>query len=123
MLLVGAGLLARSLYLVLRVDTGLRPDQLVVMEVAAPQASYGKPEQALQLTHRIVERIGGLPGVSSVGVTSMLPISGWGNTTWFRVLGRPWHGEHDEVPEREVGATYLPDDWGHPGTRPVLHWR
>ena len=77
------------------------------MEVAAPQASYGKPEQALQLTRRIVERIGGLPGVSSVGVTSMLPISGWGNTTWFRVLGRPWHGEHDEVPEREVGATYL----------------
>ena len=107
-LLVGAGLLARSLYLVLRVDTGLRPDQLVVLQVAAPAQSYGKPEQATQLTREIAGRIGGLPGVSSVGVTSMLPISGWGNTTWFRVLGRPWHGEHNEVPEREVGPSYFP---------------
>ena len=45
--------------------------------------------------------------MSSVGVTSDLPISGWGNTTWFRVLGRPWHGEHNEVPERDVSAAYF----------------
>jgi macrolide transport system ATP-binding/permease protein len=106
-LLVGAGLLARSLYLVLRVDTGLRPDHLVVLQVAAPAQSYGKPEQALRLSRNVAGRVGGLPGVSSVGVTSMLPLSGWGNTTWFRVLGRPWHGEHNEVPEREVSATYF----------------
>ena len=36
-----AGLLARSLYLVLRVDPGLRPDHLVVLQVAAPAESYG----------------------------------------------------------------------------------
>ncbi len=106
-LLVGAGLLARSLYLVLRVDPGLRPDHLVVLQVAAPAESYGKPEQGIQITRRVIERIGGLPGVSSVGVTSTLPISGWGNTTWFRVLGRPWHGEHNEVPERDVGPSYF----------------
>ena len=106
-LLVGAGLLGRSLYEVLHVDPGLRPDQLVVLEVAAPKASYGKPEQALQLTREVVTRVGGLPGVSSVGFTSSLPIEGWGNTTWFRVLGRPWHGEHEEVPERDVGASYF----------------
>jgi macrolide transport system ATP-binding/permease protein len=106
-LLVGAGLLGRSLYLVLQVDTGLRADQLVVLQVVAPNEAYGKPEQSVRLVREIVERLGALPGVSSVGVTSMLPISGWGNTTWFRVLGRPWHGEHDEVPEREVSASYF----------------
>ena len=100
-LLVGAGLLGRSLYEVLHVDPGLRPDQLVVLEVAAPKASYGKPEQALQLTREVVTRVGGLPGVSSVGFTSSLPIEGWGNTTWFRVLGRPWHGE---AAHRAVGV-------------------
>ena len=106
-LLAGAGLLGRSLYEVLHVDPGLRPDQLVVLEVAAPKASYGKPEQALQLTREVVTRVGGLPGVSSVGFTSSLPIEGWGNTTWFRVLGRPWHGEHEEVPERDFSAWYF----------------
>jgi macrolide transport system ATP-binding/permease protein len=106
-LLVGAALLGRSLYQFLQVDPGLRPDQLVVLEVASPIAGYGKPEQALQLSRQIAERIGGLPGVTSVGLTSTLPIAGWGNTTWFRVLGRPWHGEHEEVPERDVSASYF----------------
>ncbi len=106
-LLVGAGLLGRSLYQLLQVDPGLRPERLAVLEVAAPAASYAKPEQALALTRLVTERIGGLPGVTSVGVTTDLPIAGWGNTTWFRVLGRPWHGEHNEVPERDVSATYF----------------
>ena len=106
-LLVGAGLLGRSLYKMLQVAPGLRPDHLVVLQVAAPAAAYGKPEQALLLTRQITERIGGLPGVTSVGHTSSLPIAGWGNTTWFRVLGRPWHGEHEEVPERDVSASYF----------------
>ena len=122
-LLVGAGLLGRSLYEVLHVDPGLRPDQLVVLEVAAPKASYGKPEQALQLTREVVTRVGGLPGVSSVGFTSSLPIEGWGNTTWFRVLGRPWHGEHEEVPERDVSACVLPHAGSDAHPRPVLHGR
>jgi predicted permease len=107
-LLVGAGLLGRSLYRLLQVDPGLRPERLAVLEVAAPAASYGKPEQALALTRLVSERIGGLPGVTAVGVSSDLPITGWGNTTWFRVIGRPWHGEHNEVPERDVSAEYFP---------------
>jgi len=106
-LLVGAGLLGRSLHRLLQVDPGLRPERLAVLEVAAPAAAYGKPEQALALTRLVSERIGGLPGVTAVGVTSDLPIAGWGNTTWFRVMGRPWHGEHNEVPERDVSAEYF----------------
>jgi ABC-type antimicrobial peptide transport system permease subunit len=34
-------------------------------------------------------------------------LSGNGNTTWFRVLGRPWHGEHNEAPERDVSTGYF----------------
>jgi len=34
-------------------------------------------------------------------------MDGNGNTTWFRVLGRPWHGEHNDVPERNVSAGYF----------------
>jgi macrolide transport system ATP-binding/permease protein len=34
-------------------------------------------------------------------------MDGNGNTTWFRVLGRPWHGEHCESPERDVSSAYF----------------
>jgi macrolide transport system ATP-binding/permease protein len=107
-LLVGAGLLGKSLYRLLRVDIGLQPDHLVTMEVAAPRATYGKDAEAVALARQIVSRMESLPGVKSAGIsTNGLPLSGNGNTTWFRVLGRPWHGEHNEAPERDVSTGYF----------------
>ncbi len=107
MLLVGAGLLGKSLYKLLHVDIGLEPDHLVTFQVAAPRATYGKDAQAIALEREIVNRIGGLPGVLSVGVSNDLPVTNDGNTMWFRVLGRPWHGEHNEAPQRTVSADYF----------------
>jgi macrolide transport system ATP-binding/permease protein len=106
-LLVGAGLLGKSLYRLLRVDIGFQPDHLVTLQVAAPRSGYTKDEQAIALERQIVNRIESLPGVKSVGLASQLPIVHWGNTTWFRVLGRPWHGEHNQAPEREVSTGYF----------------
>ena len=40
-------------------------------------------------------------------VANGVPLTGNGNTTWFRVLGRPWHGEHNETPERDVSPGYF----------------
>jgi predicted permease len=77
------------------------------MEIAAPRSRYVKDEEAIAFQRQIVSRIGSLPGVLSVGVTTNIPVSGNGFTTWFRVLGRPWHGEHNEVPERDVSADYF----------------
>ena len=105
--MVGAGLLGKSLYRLLRVEIGLRPDHLATLSVAAPDSSYPKTEQVLALERKIVRQIRALPGVKSVDVASDLPIHGWGDTTWVRILGRPWHGEHDEMPERDVSAGYF----------------
>jgi len=107
-LLVGAGLLGKSLYRLLHVGIGFQPDHLVTMDVAAPRSSYGKDEQAIALARQIVNRIESLPGVKSAGfVANGVPVSGNGNTTWFRVLGRPWHGEHNDTPERDVSPGYF----------------
>jgi predicted permease len=92
----------------LHVDVGFQPDHLVTMSVAAPSSRYGKDPQAIALARQIVSRIESLPGVKSVGIsTNSIPISHNGNTTWFRVLGRPWHGEHNEVPERDVSPAFF----------------
>jgi predicted permease len=107
-LLVCAGLLGKSLYRLLQVDLGLRPEGLVTMQIAAPSADYGKDEQAIALVREIERRALGLPGAEAVGVVANgLPVGGNGNTTWFRVLGRPWHGEHNECPERDVTPGYF----------------
>ncbi len=105
-LLAGAGLLGRSLYRLLHVDVGFQPEHLATVQVALP-ASYAKNEQLVAVTRQIVSRLSALPGVTSVGVTTRVPVSSNGNTTWIRFVGRPYHGEHNEVNEREVSPEFF----------------
>ena len=107
-LLAGAGLLGQSLYRLLHVEIGLRPDHLATMEVYAPQENYGKDAQAIALARLVTARVEALPGVISVGIVENgIPLTGNGNTAWFHVVGRPWHGEHNDVPERDVSTGYF----------------
>jgi macrolide transport system ATP-binding/permease protein len=106
-LLVGAGLLGKSFYRLLQVGTGFEPAHLITMSVTAPQASYGKDEQALALGRQVVDRIKNLPGVTSVALTSTLPVNFNGNTDWIRFVGRDYNGEHNEVNQRQVTSDYF----------------
>ncbi len=100
-------MLGKSLYRLLHVDVGFQPDHIATLFVAAPNATYSKPEQAVALHRLMLDKLRPIPGVKAVGVSSMLPIDGWGNTTWFRILGRPWNGEHEEVAQRDVSTDYF----------------
>ena len=106
-LLVGAGLLGKSLYRLLNVDLGFRPDRLATLQVAVPGTRYPAHEQIVALGKQITERIAALPGVESVGLASLIPVSFNGNTDWIRFVGRPYNGEHNEVNQRDVSAGYL----------------
>jgi macrolide transport system ATP-binding/permease protein len=106
-LLVGAGLLGKSLFRLLHVSIGFEAGRLATLQVVFPPSGYSKDEQKVALTREIVSRLENLPGVKSVGLGSTLPVTTNGNTTWFRVLGRPWHGEHNEAPERDVSSGYF----------------
>ncbi|MEP6916709.1 MAG: ABC transporter permease, partial [Acidobacteriota bacterium] len=105
-LLAGAGLLGKSLYRLLQVDLGLQVEHLAVIGVEPPRSTYAKPEQQLALSREVASRIAALPGVTAVGITSRPPLIG-GNTMWIRVIGRPYHGEHNEVVYREVSPLYF----------------
>lgn len=106
-LLVAAGLLGKSLYLMLHVQLGLQPDHLATLQAAAPDKAYPKNPQQIELARRLATEISIIPGVKSVAFSSDLPINGWGDTTWIRILGRPWHGEHEEMAERDISAGYF----------------
>ncbi len=107
-LLVGAGLLGKSFYRLLHVETGIDVTHLATVQVMAPPAMYEKNEQRLALLRAIALRVSNLPGVQSVGFTSDLPLQCNCNTDWIRIVGKPFHGEHNEVNERDVSPGYLP---------------
>ena len=106
-LLAGAGLLAKSLYRLLHVDVGFDPSHVAAVQVMAPDKAYPKPENWVQLYPVIKGRLLSLPGVQAVGITSDLPVQCNCDTDWIRIAGKPFHGEHNEVPERDVNPEYL----------------
>lgn len=106
-LLVGAGLLGKSFYRLLHVDIGFEPDHLATVQLAVSDVAYPKNEQQEALGRKIVERVSSLPGVTSVGLTNVLPVSFNGNTWWIRVVGHPYNGEHNEVNERDVSSAFF----------------
>jgi predicted permease len=106
-LLGASGLLGKSFYRLLRVDLGFESEHLATLMISSPKAAYGPDGKAVGLENEIVRRFGRLPGVQSVGMSSMLPVECVCNTTWLRVPGHPWHGEHNDALEREVSTDYF----------------
>jgi len=64
-------------------------------------------QQAVALGRQIVGKISALPGAKSAALTSLLPVSGNGNTDWIRFVGRPYDGKHIEINDRDVSADYF----------------
>ena len=107
-LLAGAGLLGKSLYRLLHVETGFDTSHLAALWVIAPENTYAKPEQIIALYREIERQVSALPGVQSAGVSMDLPLQCNCNTDWIRIPGRPYHGEHNDILERAVSPGYLP---------------
>jgi predicted permease len=73
-LLIGAGLLIRSLWSVENVDPGFRPERVLLVAFAPP--ALMATAQRADFYNRVLEQIGPLPGVESAGITSELFIGG-----------------------------------------------
>ena len=106
-LLVGAGLLGKSFYRLLQVGAGFETRHLITMHVRAPLPAYGEDPKAVALQRKIVDEVRNLPGVTSVALVDMLPLTINGNTDWVRFVGRDYNGEHNEVNQRGVSSEYF----------------
>ena len=89
MLLIGAGLLIRSLIALQNVDPGFDPKNVLTLRVDLPQTKYDSPEKAANFFQQLETRIAGVPGVETVGLVTELPLSGQLNDIPFTVEGRP----------------------------------
>ena len=83
-LLIGAGLLLRSFERVQRAELGVLTENALTFEVNLPGTRYPEGAGRQAFHERLHERIATLPGVSSVGAISWLPLNGryhiWGGT-------------------------------------------
>jgi putative ABC transport system permease protein len=88
-LLVGAGLLAKSFMRLQSVNAGFTPDHLLTATLELPRHKYEDDALTAQFFRQVVERVGGLPGVEAAAAVSHLPLSGKEELDGFRVEGRP----------------------------------
>ncbi len=106
-LMVSAGLLAKSLYQLLHVDVGFNADHLVYFQTSWAPGKYDSDQQLASLDQRMIDDIRSVPGVVSVGASTAPPIdSAWG-TASFHVVGRPNHKEDNEILNRQVSPGYF----------------
>jgi predicted permease len=73
--LVGAGLLVRSMNKLLQVDPGFRADHLLSLKLELPRSRYQRDEQVRNFYQQLTARLQELPGVQQVGVIDRLPLA------------------------------------------------
>ena len=106
LLLVGSGLLLKSLYRLLNIDAGFNVRQLTTFYVFPDSKRYDQDEQAIVMHDKLIDALLALPGVSAVGSTSTPPIVG-GNTSLFRVVGAPLTPLPHEANSRSIDPGYF----------------
>jgi predicted permease len=87
-LLVGAGLMLRTLANLNAITLGFEPNNLLTMQVVLPQPKYGEPAKRMAFFDRVAAEVRSLPGVRGAAFASMLPFQSAGNTRYFAVEGR-----------------------------------
>jgi len=88
-LLIGAGLLAKSFAHLQEVHLGLRPENVLTMRVQLPAMGYSDRQARTGFYSRALAKLSALPGVRFAGATSQLPVDNWGLGGDFEIEGQP----------------------------------
>jgi putative ABC transport system permease protein len=108
MLLVGAGLLIRSFWLLIHVDPGFQTQRVVTAQLSLNGPSYNDPANRVRFWQELEERVTNLPGVGAVGATSELPLTGQHSDGPFKIPGHRYApSEFDDAYYRQVTPGYL----------------
>ncbi|HEY5445096.1 MAG TPA: ABC transporter permease, partial [Pyrinomonadaceae bacterium] len=107
-LLIGAGLMMKSLFRLLQTNVGFKTENLLTMTIVLPATKYTEDSQCIAFNDQLKERVQSLPGVANTGTVNILPLNG-GNTTRFIVEGDPVPppGQEVEANIRTVNDTYF----------------
>ena len=88
-LLIGAGLLIKSLMRLQNVSPGFQAENVLSMRLGLSGKKFANSQQAVQELDDVLERVRQVPGVNAVGSIQWPPLSGLLSATSFHVDGRP----------------------------------
>ncbi len=100
-LLASAGLLGISFARVLSVQPGFQPGHILTAQVVLPWTNYREDADRFKFSQRLIEELRGSPGVSAVGLATVLPLSGGSNRNGIWVAG------HDPKPGDSIRTHYV----------------
>jgi len=105
MLLIGAGLIAKSLYRLQAIPLGFDPDHLLTLELALQDVASDNSERLAATYQNLLQQIETVPGVKSVGATMFSPFTPFGMSTPAAAKGQPTPVETDI---EAISPDYLP---------------
>ena len=115
-LLIGAGLMTKSLWTLLRVSPGFQTEHILTARLSLPpqylngyKFGTGEHRRISAFQRELLERVRNIPGVQSAAFTAYLPLSGTDNDWAFDIEGRPAKpaGTYDLMKYRPVSADYF----------------
>lgn len=118
-LLIGAGLMIRSVLRIREVEPGLRPQNLLTAKLTLPREKYTDAEAAIRFYEQVLDRVSHLPGVQSAGLISHLPIEERGYNGNIGVEGKTYPPNESPLVEFRV----VSDDYFQTANIPVLRGR
>ena len=118
-LLIGAGLMIRSILRIREVEPGLRPQNLLTAKISLPREKYTDAESAIRFYKQVLERLSSMPGVESAGLTSHLSIEEQGYNGNITVEGKTY--PPNESPLVEYRA--INEDYFQTASIPLLRGR
>ena len=128
-LLIGAGLMIRTLANLQAAELGFKSAGLLTMRTTLPQTKYADETARLAFYDSVLRRVSALPGVESAAYASMLPFMSQGNTTGFAIENKVVEGQdavfragtpkHLQTLGVQVLEGRLPDERDAPGAPPV----
>ncbi len=84
-LLAGAGLLGRSFFAMRGVEAARDPDHVVVAGLFTPKGRFTSQDDARVFYRRIYDQAAAIPGVTSVALSSAVPLEGWSDGMPFTI--------------------------------------
>ena len=102
MLLVGGGLLVRTVWKLNHVNPGFDERNALAVTIQLPEKKYASPQQTARFSEQLVQQVSTLPGVEAAGVARILPIV-HDLPTGFYFEGRP-RVKDNELPQTNYSA-------------------
>ena len=118
-LLIGAGLMIRSILRIREVEPGLRPQNLLTAKISLPREKYTDAESTIRFYQQVLERVSNLPGVESVGLISHLPIEEQGYNGNITVEGKTYPPNESPLVEYRAAS----EDYFRTTNIPLLRGR